>query len=275
MTPLATPWKPALSRRACVAGLAGIAIRPVHAACERVCIPLVPGGLLVQEAQGRAEGALVSLIAALQRRLGCPVETPLLPQGRLIRAFYETFEADVLIPGSPLPFDGHTPHFVPLYQVLAHRLCRADRGWTAAQRDAIWAQGAQCVLPRHVSYGPGYDALVQRMEGQGRVTWVRDVGTALRMVLAGRVDFALSSPTVAYAYLGAQSYAALRLDALPGLRPLETGAAVSRRSLTPAAQEAVLVGLRGLVREGEVQQAFARHFPAAVLAREPLALPPA
>lgn len=170
-------FAPAPGRRALLAGLASAACGAAPAACERLRIPLAPGGLLVEEHQGQARGVLVSVIAALQR-----------------------------------------------------------------------------------------------LEAQGRLSWVRDVGTALRMVLAGRVDFSLSSPTVAYSYAGAQASEALRMDVLPGVRPLETGAAVSRRSFSPAAQEAVLAALRAVVRAGEVQQAFARHFPAAVRAREPLAL---
>lgn len=42
------------------------------------------------------------------------------------------------------------------------------------------------------------------------------------------------------------------------MRPLETGAAVSRRSLPESAQAQVVTALNALLRDG----AFKRHFPA-------------
>ncbi len=245
------------------------------AQCQRVRIPLAPGGLLVREERGEARGVLVGLMAALQQRLRCPVESPLLPPGRLVRAFYDTLEADVLIPGAAQPYEGHTPHFVPLFQVQAHEVRRADGSAPRPSAQAGSGPAGQGVLARHVTYGPDFDALVQRLEAQGRVTWVRDVGTALRMVAAQRVDFTLLSPTVTHSYVGASAYRRYRFRPLPGLRPLQTGAAVSRRSLPESVQLEVVAALRSLVRDGEVQRVFARHFPPEVLALDSIALPKA
>jgi hypothetical protein len=191
----------------------------------------------------------------------------------LIRSFYETFEADVLIPGSPLSFDGHTPHFVALFLVQAHWVGLADNPSGPAAGQTVLAPSGTCVLARQVTYGADFDRLVGRLDAQGRVTWVRDVGTALRMVEARRVDFTLLSPTVGYSYLGPTRAKAFRFRALHSLKPLVTGAAVSRRSMPPEAQDEVVRALRTLVRDGEVGRAFARHFPPAILAQEPLALP--
>ncbi|MFO1251752.1 MAG: hypothetical protein U1E77_11610 [Inhella sp.] len=49
-----------------------------------------PGGLLVREEQGQAQGVPVTLGQALQRRLHCPVSTELMPQQRLIKASTKT-----------------------------------------------------------------------------------------------------------------------------------------------------------------------------------------
>jgi len=244
--------------------------------CQRVRIPLAPGGLLVREEQGEARGVLVGLMAALQQRLRCPVDLPLLPPGRLVRAFYDTMEADVLIPGSARAYEGHTPHFVPLFQVQVHEVVRAEGpapGAAPARAAGDGGPAGRGVLARHVTYGADFDALVQRLDAQGRVTWVRDVGTALRMVAARRVDFTLLSPTVTHSYVGAAAYRRYRFRPLRSVRPLETGAAVSRRSLPEAVQQEVVAALRSLVRDGEVQRVFARHFPPEVLALDPIALP--
>lgn len=270
------PLRHALPRRQLLASLsAGLGagwVLDARASCQPVRIPLAPGGLLVREESGQARGVLVDLIAALQQRLNCEVVSELLPQGRLVRAFYDTFEADVLIPGSPVTYEGHTPHFVPLFRVQANLVTRDHRSWRAAQAMALLDRGGRCVLPRHVTYGADFDALVRRLEAEGRVTWVRDVGTALRMVDAQRVDFTLLSPLVTYSYVGETQYRRFRMLALSVLRPMETGAAVSRRSLPDEVQGQVVAALQAMVRDGEVGRAFALHFPPDVLAQEPLAL---
>lgn len=49
---------------------------------------------------------------------------------------------------------------------------------------------------------------------------------------------------------------------------METGAAISRRSIPETQQLRVMAALQALVRDGDVDRAFARHFPADVLALE-------
>jgi polar amino acid transport system substrate-binding protein len=273
MPPLtATPSTP-LRRRAWVAGVSALAAPGVWAACQPVRIPVAPGGLLVRVENGRPQGVVVELIAALRQRLPCGVVSALLPQGRLIQSFYETHEADVLIPGSAVAYEGHVPHFVPLFHVSAHLVGRAAARFGAAGVAALLAQSWRCALVRTVTYGPEFAALIGQLDTQGRVTWVRDVGTALRMVLAERVDFTLLSPTVVFNDVGPVAYRQLQLLPVPGLRPLETGAAVSRRALPEAAQVQVVQALQALAPSGAVGRAFARHFPPEVLAQEFAALP--
>jgi hypothetical protein len=97
-----------LPRRSLLAGFCALSNLKRVAACKPIRIPLVPGGLLAREEQGKAHGVLVDLVAAIQRRLRCQVQSDLLLRARLIRSFYETFDVDVLIPGSPASYDGHT-----------------------------------------------------------------------------------------------------------------------------------------------------------------------
>jgi len=260
--------RPSARRRALIASLLAVPNPPSFAACAPLRIPLVPGGLLVREERGQARGVLVDLVAALERRLGCPVQAQLLPQQRLIQAFYVDYEADVLIPGSPAEFEGHSPHFVPLYKVCAQFAASAKRSWQAAQVAALPAQRWRCVLPLHVTYGADFDALVQRLDKQERVVWVRDVGTALRMVAAERVDYTLANPAAVYAYGGEALYRTFQFMPLARVHPMETGAAISRRSIPETQQLRVMAALQALVRDGDVDRAFARHFPADVLALE-------
>ncbi|WP_374434604.1 hypothetical protein [Inhella sp.] len=257
-----------LPRRRWLLGLAASGLAPAATACTPIRLPVAPGGLLVREEQGQAQGVPVTLGQALQRRLHCPVSTELMPQQRLIKAFYEDFEADVLIPGLPQPFGDHSPHFVPLFKVAAHLVAASARRWRNQDVPALLDRGGRAALPLHVTYGPGYNALAQRLEAQGRLSWVRDVGTALRMVAAQRVEFTLLSPTVAYANVGAAGYREYRFLPLTQLEPLETGAAVSQRSLPADTQARVVAALRAMAKEGDVAEAFARHFPPEVLEME-------
>lgn len=271
--PPATSERTSLGRRAWVAGVSALAAPGAWAACQPVRIPVAPGGLLVRIENGRPQGVVVDLIAALRQRLPCGVVSELLPQGRLIQSFYETHEADVLIPGSAVAYEGHVPHFVPLFHVSAHLVGRAGARFGAAGVGALLAQSWRCALVRTVTYGPDFATLIGQLDTQGRVTWVRDVDTALRMVQAERVDFTLLSPTVVFNSVGQAGYQQLQLLPVPGLRPLETGAAVSRRSLPEAVQVQVVQALETLVPSGAVGRAFARHFPPPVLAQEFAALP--
>ena len=267
------PTAALLHRRAALACALALPVAASAATCQPVRVPVAPGGLLVRLENGRAQGVVVDLVAALGRKLPCPVESELLPQGRLIQSFYETFQADVLIPGSPFAYEGHEPRFVPLFHVSAHFVGRRAAKLKAPDVATLLREDWTCVLARGVSYGADYEAFKDQLDAQRRVTWVRDVGTALRMVEADRVDFTLLSPTVVYTAVGAALYRRFQLHALPELRPLETGAAISRRSFPDAMQVQVVSALRALVKEGEVGRAFAKHFPAEVLEQEFLALP--
>lgn len=262
----------------CAAALGGataLALRHASAAPQRLaagpCVrmPLAPGGLLVSQAGGQASGVLLSLAEALQRRLGCAVRTDLMPQQRLIQSFYQTFEADLLIPGSAATYEGHEPHFVPLFKVQAHWVGAAAHTPAQAETAGLLREGARCVLPRFVTFGAAFDAWVEQLEREGRVSWVRDVGTALRMVAVGRVAFTVASPTAVHAYGGEALYRRLRFLSLPGIPAWPAGAAVSRRSIPEDLQLRLVSALLALVREGVVAQAFRRHFPADVLALDP------
>lgn len=217
-------------------------------------MPLALGVLLVRVEQGEAQGVPATLARALQQRL--------------IQAFYERFEADVLLPGSPLPYQDHIPHFVPLFQVKAHLVTHAARGAAPDRAMALLDAKGQAQLARCVSYGEDFAQLVARLEEQRRVTWVRDVALAMRMLAAQRADFTLISPTVAHALVGDAPYRDLRFAPLPGVRPTESGAAVSRRSMPETVPAQAVSALQAMAREGDVARAFARHFPREVLALE-------
>ncbi|MFO1251751.1 MAG: hypothetical protein U1E77_11605 [Inhella sp.] len=117
---------------------------------------------------------------------------------------------------------------------------------------ALLDRGGRAALPLHVTYGPGYNALAQRLEAQGRLTWARDAG---RLAHGGRtargVHPAQPHRGLRQRAAGYREYRFLPLTQLELLETARWCRNVAGRHLRARA----VAALRAMAKEGDVAEA--------------------
>lgn len=230
-----------------------------QAACARPYrIPLAPAGQMVVITEERLSGVVPGLLR--QMRLPCPVLTPVAPRARIGREFFETHESDALWPAVRQPARDALADFVPGFWSRVALICERGAQAPVSAQALREREDWRGVVTRGISYGVDYDRLVAELGP--RLLRVTDGGTALRMVLAGRVQFTLRGALLTPADLGGDAGARqrLQLQVLPDLPAHEVGAYVSRRS-RPADELATLrAALNELTRSGQLARAMRKHF---------------
>ncbi len=242
-----------------------------HGACSRpIKVPVAPTGYSVIVSGDAVSGAFPDMLRELGERMGCKFVFPVVPRARLAAMFLQTGEADLMLPASRSAERDQLATFVPMMTLkmalisLKQRQVRTD-----SIKHLLASPQWNGIVVRSYVFGDEYNALVRGLEAQQRIFYVNSLEDVARMLQVGRADFTVVAPSVFLTSLGEDpALAALRdkleYTTLEGLPPTESGAYVSRRSLSPADQ-AELLALLERARKGVLWRAFQKYYPAEML----------
>lgn len=248
------------ARRQCL--LMGLAVlsHPVIAA-DRPLVALVnAAGRMSYLDEGQPRGAVVSLLNEAARRAGVDMEVRLVPRARLMALVdggaYDLFggtHSQVLV-GASAPNLERSADFVPLFKVRAMLLfdrrlsAAAPQDMAGLMRQRDW----RGLFVRGVGLAPANQTWIEQLEAQRRLTLVPDWASVIRMLLGGRAEFSVFSPTFLRGEidkLPPEQRERLVTKALPDLAPQEVGLYVAHH-VPLALRQRLLQQLEAIQREG-------------------------
>lgn len=258
------PIRPVATRLRRLA-LAGLAIAAVAAAADaQDCGPYRVGlreypQLYERGAGGAHEGLDKDFFAALAERSGCRFSLHLESQPRLWRRLQD----GTLDIASWVVVTAERQSLVSVIPLLSSRqmavLWREQGAPSQAEFEAD--PNLRAVAIRKASHGPGYDALLERLRTQGRLSEVADFETALRAFTGRRAELLLASPWS----LAGQPRSLLEqlrfLDWQAGAPALSSGLALSHRTVRARDRLRLHQALHAMQQDGSLARIVGRHLP--------------
>jgi len=258
------PWAWVRAGLALAAGLVTwTAVVAAVAACSRpIRVPVAPTGLAVTIDGERVGGTYPELLREFEGPSGCSFRFEIVPRARLNRMFFELAEADLFIPASRTSERDQLGVFVPLVLIEPRLVVRSDARQVPASLQSLRERKDwRMAVVRSHSFGEVYDELIRELDRDKRVDEVADLRQVVAMLRAGRIDFTILPSTLLQPFLDEASAAGhptedLRQQPLQGLPPIQTGAYLSRRTLS----EADLQWLRGWLQRAGQDGAVLRQY---------------
>jgi len=240
-----------------------------QAACSRtIVVPVAPTGFSVVINGDRVSGAFPDALRELGAKMGCKFAFPVVPRARLSYMFLQAGEADLLLPASRSAERDSQADYVPMMKLKMAMVSLKRKPVRAASVRALLADPASTgVAVRSYVFGDEYNALMDGLAAQHRMSYAVAPLMVARMLKAGRADFTIVAPSLfltslyedpAMASFGSE----VRFSALEGLPPTESGVYISRRSLS-AADRATLRQLLQLGAKGTLWKWFRHYYPPA------------
>ncbi|GJI91706.1 hypothetical protein RugamoR1_48690 [Rugamonas sp. R1(2021)] len=256
--------------------LAGLAMllsaAPAWAGCSRtIVVPVAPTGFSVIIDGGKVSGVFPDALRELGKKAGCEFAFPVIPRARISYMFLQSGEADLLLPASRSDERDSQADFVPMMKLKMALISNKNGPVRAASVAELLAHPDwRGVVVRSYVFGNEYNALMEQLEAQRRVSYAAAPLMVARMMKAGRADFTVVAPTIFLTSLNEDPEMAgfagqVRFSALDGLPPTDSGIYVSRRSLSKADQ-AQLHQLLRQAAQGTLWKWFQHYYPAHIAA---------
>lgn len=243
-----------------VLGLLGAAAQAADCGPYRVGLKSYP---LVYERDPNREGEYRGLdkdfFDQLSARSGCRFELELESQPR-IWSRLRGGSLDITSWALPTTERQAWVRFIPLARSSPVALTWRSQA-AAEEADFLARPGLRAVVVRDTSYGPSYDALLQGLRAQGRVSEVGDLDAALRVFMAGRVSLLISYPWVLAGALRERGDELMMSDWHPQEPGVLSGLALSRRTVSAADQRRLLDALQAMQRDGSLERLLRQHLP--------------
>jgi polar amino acid transport system substrate-binding protein len=251
----------------------GWAVAPAAlAGCSRdIVVPVAPTGFSVIVNGDQVSGVFPDALRELGAKAGCHFVFPVRPRARLSYMFLESGEADLLLPASRSAARDRVADYVPMMKLKVALVSSKRHPVRAASVRELLSQTAwRGVGVRSYVYGDEYNAMVQQLETQQRMSYAASPVAVARMLKAGRADFTIASPALFLASLTEDPAMAgladeVTFSTLEGLPPAESGVYISRRSLS-ADDHALLQQLMQQAAKGSIWRWYQHYYPPAIAA---------
>lgn len=223
-----------------------------HAACSRdILVPFSDVGVDLRLVDGKHEGLSVDYLDEVSRRTGCRFVYIDVPRARAWWMLAHA-QADVVPGAIQADWRDESGDFYDQYVLEGVSLLSLKTSPLKLESSkAILASGLRFAFVRGHDYGPHTAELVRILEARGQLTLVKDPGTMLRMLQAGRIDGAIvmaSIVTTEAAQLGLNE--GLFGQGIDDLEWGTTGIYLSKISLPEADRELLERTFRELNEEG-------------------------
>jgi polar amino acid transport system substrate-binding protein len=242
------------------------------AECSRdISVPVAPIGASVTTNGGNVGGIYPEVLRAESIKAGCNLVYSVVPRARQ-EVLFEMGRADLLLPASRTPARDQLGTFVPM---IGHRAVlislAGSRAPLASAQDLLDRPQLRVAVVRGYDFGEPYQALLRELARQGRLFQEVDSLAVARLMQSGAIDLTIMGPTTFAGAVAREPRVAgildkLRIEAIPELPWSYSGAYVSRRSLKPEDQGALLDLLEKVAKSSIVMDGFRQHHRADILA---------
>jgi polar amino acid transport system substrate-binding protein len=244
----------------------------VHAGCSRpMLVPVSPTGLSATVTGDQVSGVYPEVLKSIQDEGDCNFKFLIVPRARQ-EAMFETGKADILVPASRTPRRDKVGYFVPLAASRAALISlQGKREPIHSMQQLRENKSLRIALVRGYDYGEPYLALQKDLAKEGRVFLEPDIVGVARLLQAGFADVTMMSPSLLAGAIQTdprvQALATrLRIEPLDELPWGESGAYISRSSVSDADRAIVENALNAAAKSGKVWNNFKRFYSADVLA---------
>lgn len=240
------------------------------AACSRLIeTPLAAVGLSVT-VDGRLPGGVYPELLRGIAKEGCDFAFSVVPRARQ-EAMFEAGKADLLIPASRSSRRDQFGLFVPLIFARATLISlRSERPAISSLDELLARKDLRVALVRGFDYGDAYRSLVTELREQRRLSLEVDALAVARSLSSGMSDLTIMAPSILVGAISAEPryqglLERLRYEPVEELPWSDSGAYLSRTSLSESDREALRELLERSARTGAVWKAFQRNYPAGSL----------
>lgn len=247
-------------------------LAPASAECSRdIAVPVALIGTSIINSNGTVAGIYPEALRTASAKAGCNLVFSVVPRARL-EVLFEIGKADILVPASRTPARDLLGTFVPM---IGHRATlisvTGNRPPLTSAQDLLDRHELRVAVVRGYDYGEQYQALIRELAVQGRLFQEVDPVAIARLMQSGAIDVTIMGPTTfAGAIMREQRVAGLmdklRVEPIPELPWSYSGAYVSRRSLKPEDQAAMLDVIERIAKSSVVMEGFQRYHRADILA---------
>lgn len=221
------------------------------------------GVLYYRDASGAYAGIDLDIVNELARRSGCVFNTVLESRVRIWDQLARS-NLDLSVSGIPSPEREKYAEFMLYLQTRNYALLRRELAARLNSPEAFLADSTRSVVVvKSFKHGQVFDAWLDKLRAQQRVTEVPDFETAARVFKLGRADAILALPTNWPMILrgeGMQEPISV-LDWAPQDR-FNAGLVVSRQRVSEADRQGLRKALAEMHRDGTLEAIFKRHIGA-------------
>lgn len=240
--------------------------------CTReIKVPMSETGLGVIVKNNNVVGGIYpELLEAIQKQSNCTFSIRVVPRARLENLFANG-EADLLIPASRNPARDSVGIFVPMTYSRATLISlKSERRALTTAQSLLDRPGLKVALVRGFGYGPAYDALVEKLEAQGRVLYEADPQLVAKLMKHGAAQVTIMAPSILAGAIQANDELRdlsdkLRYEPINEFPWGDNGAYVSKTSLSESDQKELIQLIERFAHSGVVWKGFQKYYPADVL----------
>ncbi|BBB64420.1 hypothetical protein UNDYM_0167 [Undibacterium sp. YM2] len=241
------------------------------AACTRVItVPVASTGRSVIISGKQIDGIYPDLLRSLMEKEACKFALSAVPRARM-ELMFETGRADLLIPASRTPKRDEHGIFIPMIYNRATLISlESNRPVISSVQDLLDKKDLKVALVRGFDYGPAYQDLIKELSRQKRLYLDADPLSVARLLKAGIADITIMAPSILAGAIMDDGRVQdmlekLRFEPIPELPWGDSGAYISKKSLSAEDSLALKDLLEQVAKSGMVWKGFQRYYPANVL----------
>lgn len=239
--------------------------------CSRtIAAPVAVLGLSVMEKGNVITGIYPEILRSLSEKEACQFEFSVVPRARL-ELMFANGQADLLIPAIRTASRDQFGIFTPLIYTRATLISlKSERPVIHTAQELLAQNNLKVVLVRGFDYGKNYQSIMSELNKQGRLFLEPDVISVARMLKAGAADMTIMAPYIFAGTLQTDSRVAdlndkIRYEAIAELPWGDSGAYVSKKSLSAEDRAALLDLLDRAAKSGVVWKGFQQYYAADVI----------
>lgn len=216
------------------------------------------------------DGIYPDMLRGLVEKEACKFTLSAVPRARL-ELLFETGRADLLIPASRTPKRDEHGIFIPMvYNRATIISIDGNRPAITSAQDLLDKKDLKVALVRGFDYGPAYQDLIRELTRQKRLYFDSDPLSVARLLKAGIADLTIMAPSILAGVIMDDARVQdmldkLRFEPIPELPWGDSGAYISKKSLSPEDTLALKDLLEQVAKSGMVWKGFQSYYPAHVL----------
>ncbi|MFZ6777932.1 substrate-binding periplasmic protein [Undibacterium sp. Ji83W] len=241
------------------------------AACSRVInVPVAPTGRSVIINGEQIDGIYPDMLRSLMEKEACKFALSAVPRARQ-ELLFETGRADLLIPAGRTPKrDEHGIFIAMIYNRATIISIDGNRPAITSAQDLLDKKDLKVALVRGFDYGPAYQDIIKELTRQGRLYLDTDVVSVARLLKSGIADLTIMAPSIIAGNIMddvrvQDMLDKLRFEPIPELPWSDSGAYISKKSLSVEDTASLKDMLEQVAKSGAVWKGFQRYYPASVL----------